>query len=94
MSEWRFLSSYGAILVYIARHPQATGLEISDAVGIQERTVRRTIAEMAADGRIEIERVGRVNRYRVDPDKPLSRPAMTGATVGDLVKAIAPLLDG
>jgi predicted ArsR family transcriptional regulator len=94
MSDWRFLSSYGAILVYIARHPQATGLEISDAVGIQERTVRRNIAEMAADGHIDIQRVGRLNHYRVNLKQPLRRPAMAGATVGDLVKAIAPLLEG
>ena len=92
MSEWRVLSSYGAILTYVAAHPQATGLEISAAIGVQERTVRRNIAVLLADGYLRKDRAGRTNRYEVNMEMPLRRPGMRGATVGDLVKALAPFV--
>ena len=35
-------------MFYVAAHPRATGLEILDAIGIQERTVRRDIDMLKA----------------------------------------------
>jgi hypothetical protein len=92
MKTWSILSSYGAILFYIAAYPRATGLEISTAIGIQERTVRRDIDMLVRDGYLKKELVGRVNHYQVDLDMPLRRPGMTELRVGDLLKSLKPFL--
>ncbi len=92
MSEWKFLSNHGAVLAYMASHPQVLAVDIAAAIGIQERTVRRIIADLLADGYIEKERVGRSNRYRVKLEAPLRRSIMRQAKVGDLLENIVPLL--
>jgi predicted ArsR family transcriptional regulator len=93
MKTWSIFSSYGAILFYVAAHPRATGLEISNAIGIQERTVRRDIDMLVRDGYLQKELVGRTNHYQVDQHMPLRRPGMTDLKVGDLLKSLRPFLD-
>ncbi len=85
MTLWRFLTNHGLVLTYIGRYPDSTGLEIAQAVGITERAARKIVADLLAEGYIELEKIGRRNRYRLNAHLPLRHPAERTATVGELL---------
>jgi predicted ArsR family transcriptional regulator len=93
MSKWKILSNHGAVLAYVANHPQVLAVDIAAEIGIQERTVRRIIADLVADGYLKKERVGRSNKYKVNIDSPLRHSILRNAKVGDLLKTLLPLLE-
>jgi len=57
-------------------------------VGITERAVQRILRELASEGFVEIEKLGRRNHYNVIPDQHLRHPVEEHATVGDLVELL------
>ena len=93
MKAWKFITNYGIVLAYVAKHPDALAEDIAANLHVRERTVRRIISELVEEGYVERERIGRSNRYRVDFDAPLRRSIMRGAKVGDLLKTLIPLIE-
>lgn len=93
MSTWKFITNYGIILTYVAKHPDALAEDIALNIGIRERTVRRIIAELVSDGYLEKEQIGRRNRYRVNLEAPMRRSIMGGAKVVDILDILMPLLE-
>jgi predicted transcriptional regulator len=93
MKTWKFITNYGIVLAYVAKHPDALAEDIAVNLGVRERTIRRIISELVADGYVEKERIGRSNRYRVNLESPLRRSIMRGAKVGDLLDTLIPLLE-
>ncbi len=85
MALWGFLTNHGLVLTYLGRYPDSTGLEIAKAVGITERAARKIVADLLADAYIELEKVGRRNRYRLDTALPLRHPGKRTVTVGELL---------
>jgi len=88
MAEWALITNHGLVLSHIAHHPRVTALEIALAIGITERTTRKIIADLLETGYISKKRVGRRNRYRVNPDLPLRHPSHGETAVGDLLEAL------
>ena len=88
MAEWNFLTNHGLLVTYIGRHPDSTGLEIAQAVGITERAARKIVADLQAEGFIEREKVGRRNRYRINSHRPLRLLGDRGVTVGALLELL------
>jgi len=82
---WTFLTNHALVLTFIGRHPESTGLEVAQAVGITERAVRKIVDDLEVAGYIEREKVGRRNRYRVNPARPLPFPGERAVTVGELL---------
>jgi DNA-binding transcriptional ArsR family regulator len=85
MAGWAFLTNHGLVLIYIAGHPDSTGREIAAAVGITERAVRAIVDDLRAAGYVEPEKVGRRNRYRVNPGRPVPYLGERAVTVGELL---------
>jgi DNA-binding transcriptional regulator PaaX len=85
MAAWSFLSNHGLVLAYIGRHPNSTGLEVANAVGITERAVRSIVADLRSAGHVESEKVGRRNRYRINADRALRHLGEHAVTVGELL---------
>ena len=52
---------------------ESTGIEIAHAVGITEHATGRILVDLQPAGYVELEKVGRRNRYRVDTRQPLGR---------------------
>ncbi len=50
-----------------------------------ERSVQRIVSDLNSEGYIRKEKVGRQNRYEVDPEKPLRHPSKKDKSVGDLL---------
>ncbi len=94
MSRWALLSSHGAVLVYVGKHPHVPSVEIANAVGLRERNVVRVIDELVDEGYLNKQLVERTNRYEVNTEMVLRRPMMKNVTVGQFLQALLPLVEG
>jgi predicted transcriptional regulator len=88
MRSWSFLTHHALVVLYVSRRPESTGLEIAQAVGVTERAVRTILGDLHAAGYIEREKIGRRNRYRVDPHRPMGRIGARELTVGQLLELV------
>jgi len=86
MGRWTFITNHGAVLLAIAKHARIKALDIALETDLTERTIRRIIADLMAEGYITKKREGGVNRYRLNPNLPLRRPAMQDKKVRGLIE--------
>jgi len=84
MSEWTFITNHGLVLASIAKHLEKTAREISNDVGITERTAHKIIMDLEREGYITKVKVGRQNKYRIHPGMPI-KDEMSDAAVGELL---------
>jgi hypothetical protein len=82
---WTFLTNHAHVLIAIDRDPDLRQRDIAYAVGITVGAVQKIIHELERDGYLTHERVGRRNRYRLNPNLPLRHPLEDDHTIGDLL---------
>lgn len=82
---WTFLSNHGHVLVYLANHPLARLKDISQAVGITERSAQGIVADLQAEGYLEIEKTGRQNKYKLFAQARFRHPAEAEHQIGELL---------
>jgi len=87
--SWTLLTGHGHVLVEIARDPMARMRDISVIVGLTERTVQAIVADLEAAGYLTRGRIGRRNRYTVNPDSFFRHSAQEGLRVGPLLDMLA-----
>ena len=87
---WAFVSSHGAVLIEVARSPDATVREIAERVGLTERQAHRVLSDLVVGEYIVRERVGRKNRYRVNEGQPMRHAILADHLIGDLLALLAP----
>jgi predicted ArsR family transcriptional regulator len=85
---WTFLTNHAHVLVLLARDPNLLLREVARSVDIPERAVQRIVGELVAGGYLEVERVGRRNRYHVIDRHPLRHPVEAGTTVKQLLQLL------
>jgi DNA-binding transcriptional ArsR family regulator len=85
---WTILTAHGAVLLYLAEHPQAPVREVAAAVSITERYAARVLHDLRAAGYVYADRVGRRNTYRLDDSRPLRREVVRDRHVGDLLAGL------
>lgn len=88
MSQWTFITKHAVALSLIAKQPRITALELSVAIGLTERAVRKLIAELYVAGYIRKKREGRGVRYRINPDLPLRQETHREVVVGDFLECL------
>lgn len=88
LPHWTFLTNHAHVLIAIDRNPDLRQRDISHAVGITVGAVQRIIHELEADGYLKRERVGRRNRYQVNPGHSLRHPLEANHSVGDLLRCL------
>lgn len=86
--SWTFLTNHSHVLIAIGRDPELRQRDISHAVGITVGAVQKIIHDLEADGYLTHEKVGRRNRYTVNPDLPLRHPLESSHAVGDLLRVL------
>jgi DNA-binding transcriptional ArsR family regulator len=86
--HWSFLTNHGLVLTFIGRHPDSTGRGIALAVGITERAVRTIVGDLLTAGYVERERLGRRNRYRINPTRAVRHVGERMVTVGELLRLL------
>jgi DNA-binding IclR family transcriptional regulator len=87
--SWTLLTGHGHVLVEIARNPMARMRDISDIVGLTERTVQAIVTDLEAAGYLTRGRIGRRNRYTINPDSLFRHSAQEGLRVGPFLDLLA-----
>ena len=87
-ADWTFLPNHGHVLLALAEDPEVTVEAVARRVGITERSARRIIAELTGAGYVTKERVGRNNRYRLHPERPLRHPVEKQRPVSELIALV------
>lgn len=72
----------------LSRDPTTTVRELSDQVGITERSVQRILSDLEESGVVTRSREGRCNRYDVDSKFRLRHPLEADHTLGELLKTL------
>jgi DNA-binding MarR family transcriptional regulator len=83
--NWRFLSNHTQVLLCIARDPDVRFRDLAQMVGITERAAQRIVADLIQAGYVEREKVGRRNRYHVNPELKMRHAAQANREVGELL---------
>jgi Mn-dependent DtxR family transcriptional regulator len=78
------------VLTFIARLGKVRAIDIAPLLGITERSVRRIIAELVAEGYIDVRREGSVNRYKLNKNLPLRRSESREIKVKELLSVFTP----
>ena len=91
--SWTFLTNHAHVLVAIGQDPEMRQRDIADAVGITPGAVTRILAELEATGCVTHERVGRRNRYHINPDVHFRHPLESEVTIGQLIELTDGIID-
>ncbi|MCA8965377.1 MAG: winged helix-turn-helix transcriptional regulator [Planctomycetes bacterium] len=84
-APWTFFTNHAHVLVLLARDPELRLRDVAERVEITERAVQRIVGELAAGGYLQVERIGRRNRYRIIDRHPLRHPVEAGTTLRELL---------
>lgn len=87
--QWSFVSNHSLVLTALHENPDARQRDIAHTVGITQGAVQRILHDLAESGHVAVERVGRRNRYRLNPHASMRHPRLEGVEVGDLVGVLA-----
>lgn len=91
--SWTFLTNHGHVMVCIANDPDIRGRDIAAQVGITERATQAIIADLVEAGYLQRSRVGRRNRYQINPDRPLRHRLEQSHRIGELLHLVTGLPD-
>lgn len=83
---WTFLTNHGHVFIQLSMNPESRVRDIADAVGITERSTLSILSDLERDGFISVERVGRRNTYKVNPNKSFRHPNEAQKPIGALMK--------
>jgi hypothetical protein len=88
-NHWYLVSSHGAVLFYIAVHPNCTIKQIAEAMSLTQRTVWGLIGDLRRASMLEVQRQGRRHHYTVNLDADFRHPIIKGYSLrvilGELV---------
>jgi DNA-binding MarR family transcriptional regulator len=86
--SWVFLTNHAHVLLCVARDPQARTRDIAEQVQITERATQRILADLIADGYVTRTKVGRRNRYKINPRGHLRHPIFRNLAIGPLLEVL------
>ena len=87
-SKWTFITNHGLVLGYLSHNSKITAREISNHIGVTERTTHKIISDLEKEGYIQRRKVGRRNVYRIDPQLPLRHHTKQDVLVSELLEAL------
>jgi DNA-binding MarR family transcriptional regulator len=87
--DWTFFTNHGHVYFLLATKEKITLREVSDLVGITERSVAAIVGDLEKEKYIKKIKVGRSNSYRVLPKKRLKHPLESGVELGHLTEVIS-----
>jgi DNA-binding MarR family transcriptional regulator len=85
VGRWTFLTNHARVLLVIARNPDVRLRDVAGRAGITERAAQAIVADLEAAGYLTRTRVGRRNRYTVDPDSRFRHPAEADHSIAGLL---------
>jgi DNA-binding IclR family transcriptional regulator len=85
---WTFVTSHTQVLLCIAQNPEARLREVAERVGITERAAQRIVADLVESGYVDRTRVGRRNRYAINPSVEMRHQLQRGLEIGALLELL------
>jgi DNA-binding MarR family transcriptional regulator len=85
---WTIFSTHGLVLMHIARHPGLPVREIAAALGLSPRQVNKVLNDLESAAMLTRARVGRGNRYTVDPEARMRHPTMTHVPIRRMIACL------
>jgi DNA-binding IscR family transcriptional regulator len=82
---WFLISTHGVVLLHIASNPGATLREMSEAVNLTERRVSQIVQDLAGEGYLTIQRVGRRSAYTINEAASMRHPTLQHVRLGDVL---------
>jgi DNA-binding MarR family transcriptional regulator len=89
-NSWHFLTNHAQVLLCIRNNEEARMRDIAETVGVTERAAQRLTNDLVEAGYVTRERVGRRNRYRIDPEARMRHPAQHEHAIGELLELLRP----
>ena len=86
--RWTFITNHAAVLSLLVNYPRITAREISQEVGITERSVRMIISDLDKGGYISKTREGRGIRYTVNAERPMRHKTQRDVAVNRLLSIL------
>jgi hypothetical protein len=87
--RWTFLTNHARVLLKLASDPDARLRDVATATRITERAAQGIVADLERAGYLTRQRVGRRNRYTINPSGTFRHPAEADFRVGDLLALFA-----
>jgi len=84
--EWTFLSNHGHVLVHLYRYPESRIRDISDTIGITERSTQAILADLVDAGYVTVTKIGRRNNYKVNAGLKFRHPSEAAKPISSLLK--------
>ncbi|WP_308250405.1 helix-turn-helix transcriptional regulator [Sphaerisporangium fuscum] len=84
-SSWTFLTHHARVLLEIARNPQTRLRDIAAVIGITERAVQGIVSDLHQEGYLSRSKIGRRNRYTINPDRGFRYPTESNVPIGVLL---------
>jgi DNA-binding MarR family transcriptional regulator len=86
---WSFVTAHALALIELAREPDLTIRTLASRLGLTERHTHRILCDLVDGGYMTRTRVGRRNRYEIDPSREMRTPSLSQHEVGSLLQALA-----
>lgn len=86
--SWTFLSNHGHVLICVAQDRDVRIAEIAERVGIGVRAAQAIVNDLVDAGYLTRTKVGRRNRYEINPDARLRHPIEAEHRVGELIATL------
>jgi hypothetical protein len=84
------LTSHGLVLFYIAAYPEASIPQMTTTLGLSERRVGVILRDLREQGMVQVTRVGRRNRYKVNGRASLRHPCLSHVQLADILDKVVP----
>jgi CTP-dependent riboflavin kinase len=88
MARFYFFTNHALIFIHIVRRPKITIRELSNIVGISERTTSKIINDLLGEEYITKTREGRNNWYRINLGKSISLPGLESIAAEVLLETL------
>jgi predicted transcriptional regulator len=87
--DFPLLTNHTYVLVLIAQKLDIRMREIAITAGITERAVQRIVEDLTDCGYIAVTKLGRRNRYEIQPNSPLHHPLANHRNIGELIQFVS-----
>lgn len=85
---WSLLTAHGLVLFYVALNPDVTLREVSQRVGLTERTIYSVIKDLSEANMVSVRKEGRRNFYTVNAEAHFAHPIFAHLRVGAFLDAL------
>lgn len=86
--SWTFVTSHTQVLLCIVQDPEVRLRDVAERVGITERAAQRIVADLVDSGYVARTRVGRRNRYTINPTLEMRHQLQRGLEIGSLMELL------